>query len=289
MEGLTTLFDRSARSGAARLPEPLRTLYGGDLSLPPSPTPHGRPYVVANFVSTLDGVVSYGSPGMAGGGPVSGFHPQDAFVMGLLRAYADAVIVGAGTLREDSGQVRTAPFAFPQAAWQYAELRRSLRKSTAHPLNVIVSGSGAVDLAEPTFHTPGLRTLILTSRAGRERLAADPRTLLSGAEVRAAGEGPLLSVAAVVGLLHREFGVRLLLLEGGPTLFTQFLRDGLVDELFLTVAPYLAGRAKSLPRIGLAEGVAFAPDTRPQLEAISLKQAGEHLFLRGRCRMAGTA
>src|SRR5512141_3415713 len=92
---------------------PLESLFeriGGDeISLPPDltalygplrfPLQKGRPYVIGNFVTTLDGVASLSAPGLAGGGPLSGSKPHDRMVMGLLRAVADAVIVGAGTLR----------------------------------------------------------------------------------------------------------------------------------------------------------------------------------------------
>jgi hypothetical protein len=61
---------------------------------------HVRPYVIGNFVSTIDGVVSFEIPGESGCGDISGFNEADRFIMGLLRASVDAVIVGAGTLRE---------------------------------------------------------------------------------------------------------------------------------------------------------------------------------------------
>ncbi len=271
-----TLFDRSERPVNPVLPDALRTLYGGDLTLPSRP---GVPHVVANFVSTLDGVVSYGMAGQAGGGPVSGFNSQDAFVMGLLRSYADAVMFGAGTLHGDPGHVRIAPFIFPQAEHQYAELRRSLQKSKLHPLNVIVTGSGRVDLEETTFHTAGLETLIVTSRAGLSRLQADPRTARTAIRVRSVGEGPVLPPKAILELLHEEFGVRLLLHEGGPTLFGRFLTEGFIDELFLTLAPRVAGRSKDTPRLSFAEGVAFPPE-EPGFALDSVKRAGDHLFLR---------
>ena len=83
---------------------PLESLYdmerGSDLPLPPDlaalygrlqfPLHPGRPYVIGNFVSTLDGVVTLNVPGQSGGGPISGFNPHDHLVMGLLRAVADA-------------------------------------------------------------------------------------------------------------------------------------------------------------------------------------------------------
>src|SRR5205814_1075730 len=107
---------------------PLESLYEGEhgrtLPLPPElatlygrlqfPSHVGRPYVIGNFVSTLDGVVSLNIPGKAGGGPISGFNPHDHLIMGLLRGVADAVIVGAGTLRAVSPHHRwTAEYINP--------------------------------------------------------------------------------------------------------------------------------------------------------------------------------
>jgi hypothetical protein len=89
------------------LPPPLLSLYGR-LWFPAHP---GHLYVIGNVVTTLDGVVSLNVPGQSGGGPISGFNAHDRMVMGVLRAAADAVIVGAGTLRAVSpgaGQKRTA-------------------------------------------------------------------------------------------------------------------------------------------------------------------------------------
>lgn len=279
MEPLETLCDRSPATGV--LPEPLRQLYGGDLAFPHLP---GRPYVVANFVSTLDGIVSYGLPGQSGGGQVSGFNRQDAFVMGLLRACADIVMVGAGTLHGDPGHVRTAAYIFPEAASHYAELRRSLVKATAHPLNVIVSGSGRVDLFEATFQTPGLETLIVTSHAGRRRLESGYPGGLGAVQVREVGEGPTLSPRAILQLLYREFDGRLLLHEGGPRLFGQVLAAGLVDELFGTLAPRIAGRRRDGPALSLVEAESFLPAEAPAFELVSVKRGGEHLFLRWRAR-----
>ena len=91
---LETLYD-AAEGCPLPLPPELATLYGR-LTFP---LIQGRPYVIANFVTTLDGIVSLGVPGQEGGAEISGFNQHDRMVMGLLRAVADAVVVGAGTPR----------------------------------------------------------------------------------------------------------------------------------------------------------------------------------------------
>jgi hypothetical protein len=102
MRLVQTLIDCDQQYGESALPHELRELYDGDLRLQ---TPGaGRPLVIANFVSTLDGVVSYEIKGKSGGSTISGSDPADRFIMGLLRASADAVMVGAGTLRDVSAK-----------------------------------------------------------------------------------------------------------------------------------------------------------------------------------------
>jgi len=110
------------RGGA--LPAALRAAYGGDLAIP---LVHGRPTLIANFVSTLDGVVSYNSPEAAGGGEISGPFGPDRFVMGLLRAVADVVLIGAGNLRAAPREAWTPRFIHPESAAGFAALRRRLR------------------------------------------------------------------------------------------------------------------------------------------------------------------
>ena len=278
-----TLYERSTGAGRAVLTEPLRLLYGGDLSFP---HPLDRPYVVANFVQTLDGVVSFGIRGRSGGGEVSGFDATDRFLMGLLRSCADAVLVGSGTLHADSGHVRTPGFIYPEARDLYAAFRAQASRRSAEPLNVIVTGTGRLDLAEPTFRTPGLETVVATTAQGERRLRSDHGQALRTTQVRIVAETGPVPPAAVVGLLRRDFGVELLLHEGGPRLLGAFLAAGSLDELFLTVAPQIAGR-EATSRPGLADGAAFLPETAPWFDLESVKRAGSHLFLRLSARARG--
>lgn len=146
-------------------------------------------------------------------------------------------------------------------------------------MNVIVTGSGRVDLSEPTFHTPSLETVIVTTEDGERRLRSEHGQRLGVTRVRAVAEAGPVPPAAVIGVLQREFGVGLLLHEGGPRLLGAFLAAGRVDELFLTLAPQVAGRG-AMPRPGLAEGAAFLPETAPWFDLQSVKRGGSHLFLR---------
>jgi hypothetical protein len=117
---LETLYAREKDTESKDLPLPpdLLTLYGRLQFLP---HPH-RPYIIGNFVTTLDGVVSLGIAGHEGGGDISGFNQHDHLVMGLLRAIADAVIVGAGTLRAVPQHRWTAAYIAPAYASVYQEV-----------------------------------------------------------------------------------------------------------------------------------------------------------------------
>src|SRR5690348_16583677 len=95
-----TLIDRDQDHIEPALPPGLRELYDGDLHFRTSPAE--RPFVIANFVSTLDGIVSYAVKGQAGGSTISGSDTADGFIMGLLRASADAVVVGARSVHDAS-------------------------------------------------------------------------------------------------------------------------------------------------------------------------------------------
>ncbi|MGH2501303.1 MAG: dihydrofolate reductase family protein, partial [Ktedonobacterales bacterium] len=164
---LETLFD-TAPGDATALPPALAALYGR-LTFPAA----GRPWVISNFVSSIDGVVAFNDPVEPGQGEISAGNPQDRAVMGLLRAMADAVIVGAGTLRSVSRHLWTPQFIYPPLAEAYAALRVTLGKAPA-PLAVVVSGSGAVDTTLPVFQQAESPALLLTSAAGLARLAGRP-------------------------------------------------------------------------------------------------------------------
>lgn len=265
-------------SASPVLPDDLRALYDGDLHFPAAPL--GRPYVLANFVSTLDGVVSFNISGQSEGKQVSGSNQADTFIMGLLRASADAVVVGATTFEVAGHDTLWFPESVhPAAADLYRRYRKDLLKKSESPLLVIVSRSGRIDLSSAAFHKESQRVLIVTSEQGKQHLRSDPSASAS-LQVRALSEAQgRSSPSAILGLLGEEFDVKLALNEGGPNLFGQFLAAGLVDELFLTVAPQIAGRVPAHPRPALVEGVEFLPGNAPWWSLLSAKQAGNHLYL----------
>ena len=100
----------------------------------------------------------------------------------------------------------------------------------------------------------------------------------AASEVVAVNDGDRVDLRRAVACL-RERGHSLILSEGGPTLFGSLLASGLVDELFLTISPLLAGRSVG-PRLHLVEGVELLPDATVSLHMLSARRHGDHLFLR---------
>lgn len=272
---IRTLYEREGVEDGLLTPR-LKHLYDGDLSFPKS-TRH-RPYVIGNFVEALDGIVSFKIPGKSGGGPISGGSDEDRFVMGLLRCVSDAVLIGSGTLREDARHVRIPEFIYPEAKTFYANLRKKLGKPPL-PLNVILTAGGRVDLDEPTFHTKDLQAVIVTTIEGSARIAANHGDI-SPVSVCSTGESGLTTPEAVLQVLAEEFDVRLLLHEGGPTIFGQFLAAKMIDELFLTLAPQVAGRNNANNRPSLAGDTLFAPEAAPWFSLCSVRRGSDHLLLR---------
>ena len=147
------------------LPQRLSRLYG-DFRLP---QPRSGFYVYSNFVSTLDGVVSLQVKGHSGGGDISGFSAQDRMVMGLLRAAADAVVVGSGTLAADPDHLWTAEGICPELKQDYRRFNLAMGKRSV-ALNVIVSASGSLNLRLPVFASGKVPAMVITTARGAKQL-----------------------------------------------------------------------------------------------------------------------
>ena len=254
------------------LPPALAALYG-PLSLP---KPADRPHVFANFVSTLDGVVALDDPNHAGGGDISGFNQHDRAVMGILRAVAGAVVAGAGTLRSVPKHLWTADYIYPPLAADYQALRTALGLHQP-PLNVIVTARGDLDLTLPVFASGRVQTLIVTTAAGATRLAQ--HTLPPHVHI-SPQPGDSATAASILRAIQDAQPTGRILVEGGPHIMGNFFAEHLLDELFLTLAPQVAGRDTQHNRPGLAEGRIFAPAAPLWGSLTSVKRAESHLFLR---------
>ncbi len=246
---------------ALPLPESIARIYRGTLGF-------AEPRLVANFVSTVDGVVAM--PGVPGAvKAIRGESEADPFVMGLLRACADALLMGAATFRASREARWVAESVYPPAAAGFAELRRAIGRQTPPEL-AVVTASGRLDPVHPALERG---TLVLTTDAGAAALRG---TLPAASELVSLGER--IELARVLDLL-RARGHRLLLSEGGPTLVGSLAAHGLLDELFLTLSPALAGRGE-VERLSLAQGVELLPGRRLDGRLLGARRGGAHLFLR---------
>ena len=245
------------------LPAELRRLYGGGLGF-------DAPRVFANFVETIDGVVAMPDVPRANA-LISDGSDADRLVMGLLRACADVVVIGSGTLLGSPKGTWRADRVYPDAADAFAELRSRLGLPE-QPLVAVVTAGGSFDPAHPVLEHGAL--VLTTERAAPDIRASVP----AGAEVLAVNTGDWVDVRGAIDCL-RERGHRLILSEGGPTLFTALVAAAAVDVLFLTVSPLLAGRATA-PRLSLADGAELIPDVRVAGELLSVRRHADHLFLR---------
>lgn len=269
-----TLSDGTDETRGGSMPERLERGYGGKLLIPLRPD---RPTVVANFVSTLDGVVALGG-GDTGGGPISGFHEPDRFVMALLRAAADVVVVGAGTLRGSTRQRWIAEHLQPSLAPEFADWRRAMGLA-AHPTTIIVSSSGDLPLDHPGLNEPDVPVVIATTASGAGRL--HERGVNRGVLVESVSAGGPLSGSDLLGVISR-LGARVALVEGGPHLLAELVAADLLDELFLTISPQIVGRGHDHgDRLGLVEGIALPAAARWQM-LVSVRRSEHHLFLRHR-------
>ncbi|NBM16109.1 pyrimidine reductase family protein [Streptomyces sp. GC420] len=219
----------------------------------------GRAWLRANMVSSLDGAAHHEGRSQ----PLSG--AADMRIFGTLRGLADAVVVGARTVRQEGYRPARAREAFAA--------RRAAAGQGPAPAIAVVSARLDLDFSLPLFTEPLVRTLVLTGADAPAAALREARA--SGAEVVVAGEGTGVDPAAAVRALA-ERGHTRLLTEGGPRLLGQFVAAGVLDELCLTLAPLLT--AGSAQRI--ADGPAVAVPERFSL--VSLLEEGGFLFTRYR-------
>lgn len=197
--------------------DPVRTYVAGH-----RPRPEGRPWIVVGMITSLDGASALdGRSGGLGG-------PADKAVFRAVRAVADVILVGAGTVRaERYGPVRLPPHA--------VSIRVEAGRSAEPPRLAVVTASCDLDLDGPLL-TSGVRPIVFTTED------ADPgrvRALSEVADVRTVGRGRV-DVARAVAELTQD-GVEVVVCEGGPILNGALADLGMIDELCLSVSPMLAG------------------------------------------------
>jgi len=258
----------------------------------PSPPPD-RPWIYTNFVQSLDGIVSLLGK-YASGAEISQSR-ADRWLMDLLRAHADAVIMGMNTLREEQcnrGR-ESRGIVFQVVEPELLRLREKLGKGRQR--NIFVTRALELDLSRlKAFDGDVVDVAIVTSPAGAERLAA--QTTHPHVAVIAAGSGESIDLAEAVRKLRSELALDYLLCEGGPTLYGDLARGDLVDEKFLTVSPVEVGQVvppeqervlseqnvSPLMRPTIFGGSGFTKEAMTRWSWLSCRKSGDHQFHRFR-------
>jgi len=221
-----------------------------DLYAYPDPLP-ARGWVRANMVSTVDGAAGDATGSSAGISAAA-----DQTLLGVLRALADVLVVGAGTARAEGYRPLPARAAFAE--------RRAAAGQRAAAVVAVVTRSGDLD-ALPALVAPDAGTLVVTCASApldrlRERAGAD--------NVVVAGDDDVDPIRAVAALAER--GLRRILLEGGPSLLGRVVAAGRLDELCLTWSPLLVA--------GNAARIAHGPAASLHLRAAHLVAYDDLLF-----------
>ncbi|MFF2198140.1 dihydrofolate reductase family protein [Streptomyces sp. NPDC058157] len=218
-----------------------------------------RPYVLLSAAVSLDGCLDTppGQPRLL----LS--NEEDFDRVDSVRASCDAVLIGAGTLRADDPRVQVA-----SAGRRAARVGAGL---PAHPMKATVTRGGDLDPDRRFWHHGGTKVVYAVGRAARDRAVAAVGALATVHQVAQEDVWP-----QVLEHLH-GLGVRRLMVEGGGSVHTQFLRQGLADELQLVVAPVIVGGADA-PRMFGPGGYPGGPEHR--LALAESRRIGDVTLLR---------
>lgn len=225
-------------------------------------TARGRSHIIVNMAISLDGRINTRQRERFALGS-----EHDRRLMDVLRERADAVLIGAGTVRHDGHPMLI----------RYSDLveKRVARKRPPHPVNVVLSSDLDLPL-RPFFAGDQTQRIVFTTRrATKSRIQRFARV----AEVVAL-PGRTPSPLRVVDEL-RARGLRRLILEGGGEVHFAFLNAGLVDEWYVTLTPRLIG-GKSAP--SFLDGLGFLKKDHIPLRLVSQRRVGDEIFLRYRRR-----
>jgi 2,5-diamino-6-(ribosylamino)-4(3H)-pyrimidinone 5'-phosphate reductase len=220
-----------------------------------------RPQVSINMAMSVDGKIStYRRETFSLGSA------EDRYMMDVLRAKADAVVVGAHTLEFDGWAMRI----------RYRDIQRKrIKKGRApNPLNVVLSTDLSLPAKREFFTHPDTEKLIITTRSATP---ARLRRFERLAEIIVLPRKRIRPGDALAVLWDR--GVKRVLVEGGATLNFSFFQAELVDEVFITVTPRILG-GSTAPTV--VDGKGFLSGAHPRLELVSSRRRGNEVFLRYR-------
>ena len=268
----------------------------GKLGFPPAPGE--RPWIYSNFVQSLDGIVSFKGRHPTGG-DISQL-VEDRWLMDLLRAHSDAILLGINTLIEETQLLGNRGPVYLIEDIELRKLRDKLGRGGEK--NIFVTGAAYLNLSDYRVFDPGpVDTFILTTAVGARRLAQ--KSSHPHVKVVVAGEQSFVDLAEAMRILRRQHGIERLLCEGGPTLYGYMSRAGLIDEKFVTISPLEIGLfipaeqepsaaershpPKERPTTFMAPG--FIKENAPWWRWMSCRRVADHQFNRYRRRLAAGA
>ena len=217
-----------------------------------------RPFVVATFAMTADCKVT-----TKNFGPVDFTSREDKLHLFRQRALADAVLIGHTSLKRDNVRLGI-PEDFRQA--------RIEQNQSPAPLRVIVSNKGKIDSRLKIFQSTTSPILIFSTT----RMPKKTQNTLKHKATLHLSKSDEIDLAAMLGTLRSKYNVRTLACEGGPTLFRALLERDLIDQLNLTIAPYLFGGADAPTLTGLSKE--FLPAS-VHCSLIDMRTMGDECFL----------
>ena len=196
--------------------------------------------------------------------PVDFTSREDKLHLFRQRALADAVLVGHSTLKRDNVRL-----GLPQADLREARIERG---QIPYPIRVIVSNEGRIDNRLNIFQSDISPIIIFSTR----RMPPQYRQALRQKATLHLSKAEHVDLAAMLQILREKYKVRTVACEGGPTLFRALLERGLVDQLNLTVAPYMFGGANAPTLTGLSKEFLSAS---VHCGLIDMRVVGQECFL----------
>ena len=222
-----------------------------------------RPFVVATFAMTADGKVTTRTLA-----PVDFTSREDKLHLFRQRALADAVLIGHTSLKRDN--VRLGLPAELQEA-------RTKRGQSRCPLRVIISNKGRIDHRLKVFQSDISPIIIFSTK----RMPPKYRKALESKATLHLSDAEHVDLPIMLATLRKKYKVQRLACEGGPTLFRALLERGLIDQLNLTLAPYMFGGAKAPTLTGLSKE--FLPHSA-RCSLVDMRTIGDECFLTYRIR-----
>jgi riboflavin-specific deaminase-like protein len=217
-----------------------------------------RPFVAATFAMTVDGKIT-----TRNFSPVDFTSREDKLHLFRQRALADAVLIGHTSLKRDNVRLGL-PAELQQA--------RIKRKQTPAPLRVIVSNKGRIDSRLRIFQSASSPILVFSTT----RMPRKTRAALGEKATLHLAESDDVDLVEMLRILRSQYHVQTVACEGGPTLFRALLERGLIDQLNLTIAPYMFGGARAPTLTGLSKQ--FLPAS-VHCRLIQMRVVGQECFL----------